>query len=108
MPNYRFRAHDNVTSAEKLGAAILTDDDEALAFAERVIRELMQRDAKLYATWTMEVTVGKRSVASVPFESVAGDGNGITGRKNTMPTNEQLQHCARINQQLTDAIPMPG
>jgi hypothetical protein len=25
-----------------------------------------------------------------------------------MPTNEQLQHCARINQQLIDAIPMPG
>ena len=74
MPNYRFRAHDSVTSAEKLGASILTDDDEALAFAERVIRELMQRDAKLYATWTMEVTAGKRSVASVPFES-SGGGN---------------------------------
>jgi hypothetical protein len=74
MPNYRFRAHDSVTSAEKLGAAILTDDDEALAFAARVIRELMQRDAKLYATWTMEVTAGKRSVAGVPFESATGDG----------------------------------
>jgi hypothetical protein len=63
--------HDSVTGAEKLGAAVLADDDEAVAFAKRVIRELIQRDAKLYATWTMEVTAGRRSVASVPFESDA-------------------------------------
>jgi hypothetical protein len=74
MPNYRFKAHDSVTSTEKVGAAVLADDDEALAFAKRVIRELIQRDAKLYATWTMEVTAGRRSVASVPFESATGDG----------------------------------
>jgi hypothetical protein len=71
MPNYRFRAHDSVTGVEKLGAAILTDDDEALAFAKRVIQELIHRDSKLYATWTMEVTAGKRSIASVSFESDA-------------------------------------
>ena len=69
MPNYQFKAHDIRTGSEKLGAAVLADDDEAFAFAKRVIRELIQRDAKLYATWTMEVTAGKRSVASVPFES---------------------------------------
>jgi hypothetical protein len=74
MPNYKFKARDPVTWTEKLGSAVLADDDEACAFAKRVIRELIQRDAKLYATWTMEVTAGKRSVASVPFESATRDG----------------------------------
>jgi hypothetical protein len=63
MPNYRFKAHHSVTGTKKLGAAVLADDDEALAFAKRVIRELIHRDAKLYATWTMEVTAGRRSVS---------------------------------------------
>jgi hypothetical protein len=71
------RLVDSVTGAEKLGAAVLADDDEAVAFAKRVIRELIHRDAKLYATWMMEITAGKRSVASVPFESDAmEDGAG--------------------------------
>jgi hypothetical protein len=74
MPNYWFKAHDSVTGTEKRAAAVLADDDEALAFANRVIRELTHRDAKLYATWTMEVTAGKRSIARVPFESATGDG----------------------------------
>jgi hypothetical protein len=73
MPNYRFKAYNGVTGAEKLGAAVLGDDNEARAFAKRVILELIRRDAKLYATWTMEVTVGKRNVASVPFEWATGD-----------------------------------
>jgi uncharacterized protein DUF6894 len=72
MPNYRFKAHDIRSGSKKLGAAVLADDDEALAFAKRVIRELIHSDAKLYTTWTMEVTAGTRSVASVPFESVTG------------------------------------
>ena len=77
MPNYRFKAHDIRTGSEKLGAAVLADDDEALAFAKRVIRELIHSDAKLYTTWTMEVTAGKRSVASVLFGSDAmEDGAG--------------------------------
>jgi hypothetical protein len=71
VPNYRFKAHDIRTGSEKLGAAVLADDDEALAFAKRVIRELIHSDAKLYTTWTMEVA-GKRTVASVPFESATG------------------------------------
>ena len=78
MPNYRFRAHDSVTGAEKLGAAALADDDEAVAFAKRVIRELIHRDAKLYATWTMVVTAGSRSVASAAFESDAME-DGASG-----------------------------
>jgi hypothetical protein len=72
MPNYRFKVHDIRSGSKKLGAAVLADDDEALAFAKRVIRELIHSDAKLYTTWTMEVTAGKRTVASVPFESATG------------------------------------
>jgi hypothetical protein len=72
MPNYRFKAHDRGAGAEKSGAAVLADDDEALAFANRVIRELMRQDTKRYTTsWTMEITAGSRSVASIPFESDA-------------------------------------
>jgi hypothetical protein len=70
MPNYRFKAHDRPAGDEKSGAAVLADDDEALAFANRVIREMMRRDAERYTTsWTMEITAGARNVASVPFES---------------------------------------
>jgi hypothetical protein len=72
MPNYQFKAHDIRTGSEKLGAAVLADDEEALTFAKRVIRELIRSDANLYTTWTMEVTAGRRSVASVPFESATG------------------------------------
>jgi hypothetical protein len=41
MPNYQFKAHDVRTGSEKIGAAVLADDDEAVAFAKRVIRELI-------------------------------------------------------------------
>jgi hypothetical protein len=72
MPNYRFKVHDGGTGSETLGAAVLGDDGEALAFANRVIRELKHHDAKLYSkSWTIEVTAGKRGVASVPFNSEA-------------------------------------
>jgi hypothetical protein len=72
MPNYRFKAHDGSGGAEESGAAVLADDDEALAFANRVIRELMRRDAERYtSSWTLEITAGTRSVASVPFKSDA-------------------------------------
>lgn len=44
MPNYRFKVHDMSTGSEKLGAAVLGDDDEALAFAQLMIRNLVQSD----------------------------------------------------------------
>jgi hypothetical protein len=69
MPNYRFKARDRSATEEKSGAAVLADDEEALAFANRVIRELVRRDTERYtASWTMEVTAGTRSVARVPFK----------------------------------------
>jgi hypothetical protein len=70
MPNYKFKSHDGAGS-EKVGAAVLADDDEALGFAKQVIRELMRRDASLYTTWMMEITEGKREVAYILFETGA-------------------------------------
>jgi hypothetical protein len=68
MPNYRFKAHDG-NGSEKLGAAVLTNDDEALAFAKRIIQEMMQGDVALYTTWAMDITAGKRNVGSILFET---------------------------------------
>ena len=68
MPNYKFKVHDVSIGSEKLGAAVLADDDEALGFAQRVIRELAHSDA-IYATGTMEISTGKRKVACITFES---------------------------------------
>jgi hypothetical protein len=67
MPNYKFKAHDS-SGSERAAAAVLADDDEAVALARRVIAELMKQDAELYTTWTMDVVAGKRSVSSIPFE----------------------------------------
>ena len=68
MPSYKFKVHDVSTGSEKLGAAVLADDDEALGFAQRVIRELVESDA-IYASGTMDITTGKRNVARITFES---------------------------------------
>jgi hypothetical protein len=67
MPNYKFRAHDGA-GAEKVDSAVLADDDEALAFGKRVSQEMMRRDAGLYSSWTIEITTGRRHVASIVFE----------------------------------------
>jgi hypothetical protein len=72
MPHYKFRAHDGA-GAEKLGSAVLADDDEALAFGKRVIQEMMRSNAGLYASWKIEINEGGRNVASILFET--GDGN---------------------------------
>jgi hypothetical protein len=68
MPNYRFKVHDMSTGSEKLGAAVLGDDEEALAFAQRMIRKLVQSDI-IYCTGSREITTGKRTVHHITFES---------------------------------------
>jgi hypothetical protein len=50
---------------------VLADDDEAVAFGKRVVAEMLRVDAELYVTWTMEITAGKRDVASMSFEAAA-------------------------------------
>jgi hypothetical protein len=67
MPNYRFKVRDGA-GAEKLAAAVLADDDEAIAFARRVMTALVRHEADRYITGSMEIIGGKRSVATMPFE----------------------------------------
>jgi hypothetical protein len=78
MPSYRFKFYDPNSRSEKLGAAVLADDDEAVAFAQRVIRELVHSDEQLYAGWMVKITTKERNVASIPFAShaTAGEGDG--------------------------------
>jgi hypothetical protein len=71
MPSYRFKFYDPNSRSEKLGAAVLADDDEAVAFAQRVMRELIHSDEQLYATWMVKITAKERKVASMPFMSDA-------------------------------------
>jgi hypothetical protein len=71
MPSYRFKFYDANSRSEKLGAAVLSDDDEAVAFAQRVMRELIHSDEKLYAAWMVKITAKERKVASMPFASDA-------------------------------------
>jgi hypothetical protein len=68
MPAYSFVVRNNdATEIEGLGGMTLADDGEALAFGDRVIRDLMREDAGQYAAWTMEVAEDERAVASIPF-----------------------------------------
>ena len=49
-------------------ADVQSDDADALAFARRIIRELMQRHSGEYADSSMHITEGERPVGSIPFD----------------------------------------
>jgi len=40
------------------------------SFGYRVIRDLMQTDARSYFGWTMDITARNRAVVSIPFDAV--------------------------------------
>ena len=69
MLAYGFAVRDGATEIEKLGSMTLANDDAALAFGRRMIRDLMREGAEQYAGWTMDVAKGERAVASIPFDS---------------------------------------
>ena len=71
MPNYRFKFYDPNGGSEKLGAAVFVEDDEAIGFVHRVIRELIHSDEKLYTTWKVDITTRERKLASVSFAAEA-------------------------------------
>lgn len=52
---------------EDLGAMDFADDAEAVAFGKQIIRDLMDRAPKNYASWTMEIREGERTVRNVSF-----------------------------------------
>jgi hypothetical protein len=91
MPSYRFKFYDPNSRSEKFGAAVLADDAEAVAFAQRVVRELVRSDEELYATWIVKITEKERTVASMPFATDAAEcarpaGSSRTARVRLSPS----------------------
>ena len=68
MQHYSFTLRNSRNGNEDLGDMPLNDDDEAIAFAGRIIQELMERFANEYRDATIGIAQGKRIVASVPFD----------------------------------------
>jgi hypothetical protein len=54
---------------EPLGMMPLSNDAEALSFAEDIIRDLTLDGTKYYAACTMTITSGNRVVAKMPIGS---------------------------------------
>ena len=65
MPYYHFDIQDSVGEVEDLGGMFLTDDAEAVAFGETVIRDLLRDNPRSYARSTMRVTQGERAVRTI-------------------------------------------
>jgi hypothetical protein len=65
---YGFSMHSgDGSSREKHGSVALENDGEALAFGERVIRDMTNGNLEQYEGWTMDVASGNRAVCSIPF-----------------------------------------
>jgi hypothetical protein len=64
-PVTRPKFYDPNSRSEKLGAAMLADDDAAVAFAQRVMRELLHSDKTLYGTWIVNITAKECTLASI-------------------------------------------
>ena len=68
--NYLFIFDNNDGSGrEETGQIELSDDDEAIAFGEQVIREMMQGSSQQYQGCAMEVYEGGRTVCRIPLRS---------------------------------------
>jgi hypothetical protein len=52
---------------EETGQIELSDDHEAFAFGEQVIREMLQGSSRQYEGCAMEVQEGERIVGRIPF-----------------------------------------
>ena len=68
--NYLFIFDDNDGRGRELTGQIeLSDDDEAFAFGEQVIREMLQGSSQQYEGCAMEVHEGGRIVGRIPLEN---------------------------------------
>jgi len=68
--NYLFIFDNNDGgSREVTGQIELSDDDEAFAFGEQVIREMMQGSSQQYKGCAMDVYEGGRIVGRIPLEN---------------------------------------
>ena len=68
MPSYRYVLHNGATQTETLGAIALSDDAEAIAFGERVMRDMTHPAS--YAGCAMKIMDGERTAGEVLFETV--------------------------------------
>ena len=70
MLTYRFvLRNDGGRRVEGLGSMGLTGDDEAFAFGQQVIQDLMLEDQR-FAGRMMDITAGERPVGSIPLETI--------------------------------------
>jgi hypothetical protein len=67
MSTYQFTMHNGAT-VDNLGSLSLTNDPEALAFCDRMIRDLMRQYPDQYSGWTVSVKEGGRVVGRVTVE----------------------------------------
>ena len=71
MPNYCYVLHDRAIQTETLGTIELSDDAEAVAFGERVMRDMTHPAS--YAGCAMQIMEGERTAGEVLF-ATAGAG----------------------------------
>jgi len=67
MPYYNFVLYDG-KEMDALGAMALRGDPDALAFAERIIQDIICGQPERYSGWFVEVTNARRSVSRIPFK----------------------------------------
>jgi hypothetical protein len=68
--NYVFIFDNNDGSGREVTGQIeLSDDDEAFAFGEQVIREMMQGSSQQYEGCAMDIYEGGRIVGRIPLEN---------------------------------------
>jgi hypothetical protein len=68
MPTYLYVLHESATQTETLGTIELSDDAEAVAFGERVMRDMPHSAS--YAGCAMKIMEGERTAGEVLFETV--------------------------------------
>jgi hypothetical protein len=68
MPSYRYVLHEGATQTETLGTIELSDDAEAVAFGERVMRDMPHPAS--YAGCAMKIMEGERTAGEVLFATV--------------------------------------
>jgi hypothetical protein len=79
---------------------VLADDDEAVAFAQRIVRELIRSDQQLYATWIAKITEKECTVASMPFASDAT----ATWRRGICSDHEAMRRAGRLTKETSVCV----
>lgn len=69
MARYHFGMHnDEKSRSEDLGIQVLYNDVMAVAFARRVIQNILHQNVNRYSDWSMDVAHDARVVANIRFD----------------------------------------